>query len=192
MRHTAIVIAALLSMTLGSRAEGQAWIFRAPVFVFQPGLVTSNFVDKATGTSASTKFNFRVVTAIPTTIPRTTVVAIVQWTPWNKSAGFNSNTPAFVPGAVFRLLDRPLASLDFDVLDSYGAAAKADDESAYTHKLVFEGDVTLKFGGLITQDQKSRWHSLNAYVYLANVATGVPTVASRWALLYGLSLPIAP
>jgi hypothetical protein len=193
-----LTAAALLVASLGHRGDAQAdgaphlWIFRTPVFVFQPGLVSSNFVDKAAGTSASTKFNFRVVTVIPTTIPRTTVVAIVQWTPWNKSAGFNSNAPAFVPGAVFSLLNLPLFSLDFDVLDSYGAAARSSDESAYTNKLVFEGDLAVKVGGLMTHDEKSRWHSLALYAYLANVATGVPTVASRWAVLYGLSLPIAP
>jgi hypothetical protein len=193
-----LATAALLLVSLGRPGVAQAdstrhaWIFRAPTFVFQPGLLTSNFVDRPEGTSASTKFNFRVVTAIPTTIPRTTVVAIVQWTPWNKTAGFNNNAPSFVYGPVFNLFNVPLVSLDFDVLGSYGPAANLTDESAFTHKLVLEADLSLKVGAWVTHDQTSRWHSLALYVYPVYVATGLPSGSSRWVLLYGVSLPIAP
>jgi hypothetical protein len=197
-RVTMLAAAAMLLVSIGRRGAAQtdtarhAWPFRAPTFVFQPGLVTSNFVDKADGTSASTKFNFRVVTAIPTTIPRTTAVAIVQFTPWNTAAGFNSNSPSFVYGPVFNLFNVPRVSLDFDVLGSYGPAAKSTNESAYTHKLVLEADLACKVGDWVTHDQKSRWHSLALYVYPAYVATGLPSGSSRWVLLYGASLPIAP
>jgi hypothetical protein len=197
-RVTVLATAALLLVSSGRPVAAQAdttrhaWPFRAPTFVFQPGLLTSNFVDQPDGTSASTKFNFRVVTAIPTTLPRTTVVAIVQWTPWNKTAGFNSNAPSFAYGPVFSLVNVPLVSLDFDVLGSYGPAARATDESAYTHKLVLEADLSLKVGTWLTHDQRSRWHSLALYVYPAYVATGLPSGSSRWQLLYGASLPIAP
>jgi hypothetical protein len=197
-RLTVLAAATLLLGSLGRPAAAQAdtahhaWPFRAPTFVFQPGLLTSNFVDRPAGTSASTKFHFRVVTAIPTTIPRTTVVAIVQWTPWNKTAGFNNNAPSFVYGPVFNLVNVPLVSLDFDVLGSYSPAAKPTDESAYTHKLVLEADLSLKIGNWVTHDQRSRWHSLALYVYPAYVATGLPSGSSRWLLLYGASLPIAP
>jgi hypothetical protein len=193
-----LAAAALLLGSVGRPGAAQAdtarhaWPFRAPTFVFQPGLVTSNFVDQPEGTSASTKFNFRVVTAIPTTIPRTTAVAIVQFTPWNTSAGFNSNAPSFVYGPVFSLFNVPLVSLDFDVLGSYGPAGRPTDESAYTHKLVLEADLSLKVGDWVTHDQTSRWHSLALYVYPAYVATGLPSGSSRWVLLYGVSLPIAP
>jgi hypothetical protein len=199
MRRVAMV--AMVALQLGSIGQltaaqadtaRHAWPFRAPTFVFQPGLITSNFVDRPDGTSASTKFNFRVVTAIPTTIPRTTAVAIVQFTPWNTTAGFNSNGPSFVYGPVFSLFNAPLVSLDFDVLGSYGPAARATDESAYTHKLVLEADLSLKVGDWVTHDQRSRWHSLALYVFPAYVATGLPSGSSHWVLLYGVSLPIAP
>jgi hypothetical protein len=192
-----LATAALLLLSLGQRSAAQAdkphgWIFKQPVFVFQPGLVTTNFVDQPAGTKESTKFNFRVVTAIPTTIPRTTVVGIIQWTPWNKTAGFNSNAPSFAFGGVFSLFNLKLVSLDFDVLDSYSPAARLTDESSYTHKLVLEGDLSLKVGEWITHNQKNRFHSLALYGFLANIATGLPSGSSRWVLLYGLSLPIAP
>jgi hypothetical protein len=197
-RVTMWTTSALLLVALGHSGAAQtdtarhAWPFRAPTFVFQPGLLTSNFVDQPDGTSASTKFNFRVVTAIPTTLPRTTVVAIVQWTPWNTTAGVNSNAPSFVYGPVFSLVNAPLVSLDFDVLGNFGPAARSTDESAYTHKLVLEADLALKAGDWVTHDQTSRWHSLALYLYPAYVATGLPSGSSRWVLLYGVSLPIAP
>jgi hypothetical protein len=175
-----------------SETTRHAWIFRAPSFVFQPGALSSNFVDAPEGTSASTKLNFRVVTAIPTTIPRTTAVAIVQWTPWNSAAGVNQNAPSFVYGPAFTVFDLSPVSLDFDVLGSYGPAAKATDESAYTHKLVLEADLSLKVGDWLTRDRANRWHRVALYVYPAYVATGVPSGASRWVALYGVSLPVAP
>jgi hypothetical protein len=199
MRH--LTMLATLTMLLGSNGRPiaaqsdtarHAWIFRAPSFVFQPGLVTSNFVDRPEGTSASTKFNFRVVTAIPTTIPRTAAVAIVQWTPWNRTAGVNGNAPSFVYGPVFNVFDVSPLSLDFDVLGSYGPAAKSTDESAYTHKLVLEADLSLKAGDWLTHDRASRWHNVALYLFPAYVATGLPSGASHWVALYGVSLPIAP
>jgi len=199
MRHMRVCVTApllLLSLTRHAMAQADAdhhaWIFRAPSFVLQPGVATSNFVDRPEGTSASTAFNARVVTAIPTTLPRTTLVGIVQWTPHHEVADVNSNAPSFVFGPVFSLFNVPLASLDFDVLDSYGPAARRTDNAAYTHKLVLEGDLAFKFGALMTNDAGSRWRSLALYGFLANVASGLPSESSRWVLLYGLSLPIAP
>jgi hypothetical protein len=199
MRHMKVfAMASLLVVSLSRHgltqtdADHHAWIFRAPSFVLQPGLETSNFIDQPKGTSASTAFNVRVVTAIPTTLPRTTLVGIVQWTPRNEVADVNSNAPSFVFGPVLSLFNVSLVSLDFDVLDSYGPAARSTDDAAYTHKLVLEGDLALKLGALMTHDTGSRWRSLALYGFLANVATGLPSGSSRWVLLYGVSLPIAP
>jgi hypothetical protein len=199
MRH--LTMCATVAMLLGlngrpaaaqSDTTRHAWIFRAPSFVFQPGALSSNFVDAPDGTSASTKLNFRVVTAIPTTIPRTTAVAIVQWTPWNSTAGVDNNAPSFVYGPVFSVFDLSPVSLSFDVLGSYGPAAKSKDESAYTHKLVLEADVSVKVGSWLTHDRSNRWRSVALYVFPAYVATGLPSGASHWVALYGVSLPIAP
>ena len=169
-----------------------AWIFRTPRVVAQPGFLTSNFVDGPDGTKASTNFNARLVTAIPTTLPRTTAVAIVQWTPWNRTAGVNANAPSFVYGPVFTVFDAALVSMDFDVLGSYGPAARSTDAAAYTHKLVLETDFSVGAGALLTHDPASRWRRVALYVFPAYVATGLPSGSSRWVALYGVSLPIAP
>jgi hypothetical protein len=191
-------IAALLLVASSQRAWAQTdtsrhtWIFRTPSFVLQPGAVTSNFIDTPAGTTASTAFNLRVVTAIPTTVQRTTLVGIVQWTPRHDVAAVNENAPSFVFGPVFRLGSVRIVSLDFDVLDSYGPAARSTDDAAYTHKLVLEADVALTVGALMTHEAESRWRSVALYGFLANVATGLPSGSSRWVLLSGLSVPIAP
>lgn len=200
MKRLTVVITASLVLfstagaqeTASDTSRGARWIFRAPVFVLQPGLVTTNFIDAPEGVDASTEFHFRMVTAIPTTIPRTTLVGIVQWTPFNRADGFTANAPSFVYGPVFNIFNTRMLSLDFDVLGAYGPAAREDDESAYTHKLVLEGDLFLKLGQMMSSQPDSRWRSLSLYGMLANVATGLPDGASRWVLLTGFSLPIAP
>lgn len=211
-RFATFIVAALALVAFSGTAlaQGSTWIFKSPVFVFQPGIVTSNFLDKAkiddqevnNGKSES-DFLFRVVTAIPTTIPRTTLVAIVQWTPFNKvgDSDFKANAPAFVYGPVFNLFSTDMFAFDVDILGAYGGAGKSSDKSAYTHKLVLEGDFFVKLGNMMMKgDPDSRFKSLSLYAFLAYVATGLEDGTidgadikpSRFVLLTGLSLPIAP
>lgn len=196
----AAVAAPLLLLGAAARADAQDMqrerLFKAPVFVIQPGLVTTNFIDTPSGTKSNTEFNFRFLTAVPTSIPRTTLVAIVQFTPFNKVPGtggqFTANSPALVYGPVFNLFNNDLIAFDFDVLGAYGPAGRPNDRAAYTHKLVLEADLSLKLGQMMMSDPASRFRSLNVYAFLANVATGIPSEASPWVLLTGISLPIAP
>lgn len=193
-----LVLSASAGMPAGAQdaaagTGGASWPFKSPVFVLQPGAITTNFIDEnPAGSESSTEFNFRFVTAIPTTIPRTAIVAIVQFTPLNKTAGFTSNSPALVYGPVINLVNTPMLSFDFDVLGAYGPAARESDESSYTHKLVLEGDLFLKIGQMMATSPQSHWRNLSLYAMLANVASGLPRNASPWVLLTGLSLPIAP
>jgi hypothetical protein len=192
MKRITMIAATSFALFATSSALAQG-IFKAPVFVFQPGLVTSNFLDAPEGSSSNTEFNFRVVTAIPTTVPRTTLVAIVQWTPFAEDDNsFKTNAPGFVYGPVFSVINTNYFGLDFDLLGAYGPAAEEDDESQYTHKLVLEADAFFKVGKMMMKSTTSRWTSLSIYAFLANVATGIPSEASNWVLLTGLSIPIAP
>jgi len=161
-------------------------LFHSPVFVAQPGIIRS-FSD-----GASTEFNARVVTAIPLAIDRTTLVGIVQWTPFaDNGRGGRANSPAFVYGPVVNLLDQKYWSFDIDGLFSYSPAATG--KSDYTHKFLVEGDFFLKLGKMM--NAKSQWNDLNAYAMLAYVVTGLPDGVKsrdRMVLLSGLSLPVAP
>lgn len=195
MKRFAILAATICAGLVTADLAMAQSMFKAPVFVAQPGLVTSNFLDAPTGSSSNTEFNFRVVTAIPTTITRTTLVAIVQWSPFAKdeATGFKTNAPGFVYGPVFSVFNTKYFGLDFDVLGAYGPAAEDTDNSQYTHKLVLEADAFFKVGKMMmSSSPTSRWTSVSVYAFLANVATGIPSEASNWVLLSGLSFPIAP
>ena len=132
------------------------------------------------------------MTAIPLSIDRTTLVGIIQWTPFaDNAAGGKANAPAFVYGPVVNLLNEKYWSLDADGLFSYSPAATG--KSDYTHKFLFEGDLSLKLGKMM--NAKGQWNSLNAYAMLAYVVSGLPSGVEsrdRMVLLSGLSLPIAP
>ena len=181
-----VVAAAGLMLGGASLATAQEGFFHSPVFVAQPGIIRSF------SSGASTEFNARFVTAIPLAIDRTTLVGIIQWTPFaDNAAGGKANAPAFVYGPVVNLLNEKYWSLDADGLFSYSPAATG--KSDYTHKFLFEGDFSLKLGKMM--NAKGQWNSLNAYAMLAYVVSGLPSGVEsrdRMVLLSGLSLPIAP
>ena len=181
-----VVAAAGLMLGGTSLATAQEGFFHSPVFVAQPGIIRSF------SSGASTEFNARFVTAIPLAIDRTTLVGIIQWTPFaDNGAGGKANSPAFVYGPVVNLLNEKYWSFDADGLFSYGPAATG--KSDYTHKFLFEGDFSLKLGKMI--NAKGQWNSLSAYAMLAYVVSGLPSGVEsrdRMVLLSGLSLPLAP
>jgi hypothetical protein len=173
-----VATAALMLGGASAATAQEEGFFHSPVFVAQPGIIRS-FSD-----GASTEFNARFVTAIPLAINRTTLVGIIQWTPFaDNGRGGKANSPAFVYG--------PVVSFDVDGLFAYGPAATG--KSDYTHKFLFEGDFSLKLGKMM--NAKSNWNSLNAYAMLAYVVSGLPDGVEsrdRMVLLSGLSLPLAP
>jgi hypothetical protein len=182
-----VVLAAGLMVGATSMAAAQdEGFFHSPVFVLQPGIIHSF------SKGAPTEFNARFVTAIPLGIERTTLVGIVQWTPFaDNAAGGNANAPSFVYGPVVNVFNQEYWSFDVDGLFSYSPAATG--KSDYTHKFLFEGDFSLKLGKMM--NAKSNWNDLSAYAMLAYVVTGLPDGVEsrdRTVLLSGLSLPLAP
>lgn len=178
--------AALMLGGVSAATAQEEGFFHTPVFVAQPGIIRS-FSD-----GASTEFNARFVTAIPLAIDRTTLVGIIQWTPFaDNAAGGNANAPAFVYGPVVNVFNKKYWSFDFDGLFSYSPAATGNSD--YTHKFLVEGDFFLKLGSMLNGN--SNWNSLSAYAMLAYVVSGLPDgveTKDRLVLLSGLSLPLAP
>jgi hypothetical protein len=191
-RILGIVMALVLGVTSLAMAQRRAaassggGFFGNPVFVAQPGLIHSF------STGAGTDFNMRFVTAIPLSIRKTTLVGIIQWTPFkDNGAGGKSNAPSFVYGPVINLVNQRQFSFDIDGLFAYGPAATGNSD--YTHKFLLEGDFFFKLGSMM--NQKGQWNSLNLYAMLAYVLTGLPSGVDskdRMVLLAGLSLPLAP
>jgi hypothetical protein len=186
MLGTVVVTAGLMLGGASAATAQEEGFFHSPVFVAQPGIIRS-FSE-----GASTEFNARFVTAIPLAIDRTTLVGIIQWTPFaDNSAGGRANAPSFVYGPVVNVVNQKYWSFDVDGLFAYGPAATGNSD--YTHKFLVEGDVSLKLGSMM--NAKSNWKSLSAYAMLAYVVSGLPDGVEsrdRMVLLSGLSLPLAP
>ena len=180
------LVSAVLMLGGASLATAQQGFFHTPVFVAQPGVVHSF------STGAPTEFNARFVTAIPLSIDRTTLVGIIQWTPFaDNAAGGKANSPAFVYGPVVNLVNEKYWSFDIDGLFAYGPAATGNSD--YTHKFLVEGDFLLKLGSMM--NAKGQWNNLSAYAMFAYVLSGLPSGVEsrdRMVLLTGLSLPLAP
>jgi len=181
-----VMVTAGLMVGGASLATAQDGFFHSPVFVAQPGVI------HPFSTGASTEFNARFVTAIPLSLDRTTLVGIIQWTPFaDNGAGGKANAPAFVYGPVVNLMNEKYASFDVDGLFAYGPAATGNSD--YTHKFLLEGDFSLKLGSMM--NARSNWNSVSAYAMLAYVVSGLPSGVEsrdRMVLLSGLSLPLAP
>ena len=185
-RMLGTLVSAALMLGGASLATAQQGFFHTPVLVAQPGIVHSF------SAGAPTEFNARVVTAIPLSIDRTTLVGIIQWTPFaDNTAGGKANSPAFVYGPVVNLFNQKYWSFDVDGLFAYGPAATGNSD--YTHKFLVEGDFSLKLGSMM--NAKNQWNSLSAYAMFAYVLSGLPSGVEsrdRMVLLSGLSLPLAP
>ena len=186
MLGTAMITAGLILGATSLATAQDEGFFHNPVFVAQPGIVHSF------SRGASTEFNARFVTAIPLGIDRTTLVAIIQWTPFaDNGRGGKANSPAFVYGPVVNVFNQKYWSFDVDGLFSYSPAATGNSD--YTHKFLVEGDFFLKLGSMM--NAKSNWNSVSAYAMLAYVVSGLPNGVEsrdRMVLLSGLSLPLAP
>ena len=184
-RMLGMLVSAALMLGGASLATAQQGFFHTPVFVAQPGVVHSF------STGAPTEFNARLVTAIPLSIDRTTLVGIIQWTPFaDNTAGGKANSPAFVYGPVVNVFNEKSWSFDIDGLFAYGPAATGNSD--YTHKFLLEGDFFLKLGSMM--NAKGQWNSLSAYALFAYVLSGLPSGVEsrdRMVLLTGLSLPLA-
>jgi len=181
-----VATAALMLGGTSPAAAQEDGFFHSPVFVAQPGIVHSFSKE------APTEFNARFVTAIPLGIDRTTLVGIIQWTPFAENGrGGKANSPAFVYGPVVNVFNQKYWSFDVDGLFAYGPAATGNSD--YTHKFLVEGDFYLKLGSMM--NAKSNWNGLSAYAMLAYVTSGLPSGVEsrdRMVLLSGLSLPLAP
>lgn len=190
------VAAVLLAGTAGT---APAQMLRSPVFVFQPGVVTVNAISAPTGVTSSSGFNLRFVTVIPTSSNYLSLVFGTTWTPNGVGANTGDNTlKAFyggiIPIAQVGSLTSGWFSLSIDPLGlihpvSYGT-------HAYSHDFVLEGALSLNVGSKMFPNMGA-WSNLGVYFLVDQQLTHVKDAAGNsdyWnpALLYGLSLPLAP
>ena len=198
--RTAVAFLALAALTTGATTAGaqtrERWL-KSPVLVLQPGFIVADAIDAPDDADSRTDLLLRLVTAVPTAIPRTMLVAAVQWSPMadENAAGVALNQPELHYGPVFHIWEGNRVGVDLGVLGAYGPSATAEDieERAYSHKLRLEGNVLVRLGRILFPESASRWSQTALYAMLANTASGVDAdIMSRWTVQAGVSLPIAP
>lgn len=171
----------------------------SPKFTFQPGVLVKNAINPpamAAGDAPSTSdFLFRVVTAAPTTLPRTALSFALQWTPFAERNGFTPNAPGFTYGPVISLFSSGPLSTAVDVLGSY--APSRTSTAAYRNELVLKFDVNLAAGSMLGSRAPAYLRKVGLYGFIAQQMSGLPRDADgdrvhAPMLMFGGSLPIAP
>ncbi len=178
-------------------AQGKRPLFGTPVLVLQPGIITTGFLDQPPGVTTELEVLARFLTAVPIGIPRTRIVAIVQWTPLKGEGGRlgagKSNSLMLSYGAVVHLVGGRYVDFDGDALFNY--APDPTGSSNYSHQFLLEGDLYLNVGNWAKL--RRNWQRLRTYVDFSYQLTGRPEGESypafhRAVLLTGVSLPVAP
>jgi len=198
-RVLAFCCAAFFALPLPGTAQDRPSLFGSPALVLQPGVV------KPLSRGAGSEFNARFLTVIPTAIPRTALLAIVQWTPFHSvddpdgGPSYAHNSPSFVYGPNVRIFSNDHVTLFADALFAYSPTASNPPRSDYTHKFMISGDVFVHVGRLVGGE--GPWQNLSLYTFVARVFSGVDDPAppapalsgrDRMVVLAGLSLPVAP
>ena len=216
MRRVFAVSLLLAAVTAGATAplhaqDNKCHIICAPVFVGQPGLVVTNALNKpvldGAGNTAPTATHFllRFTTVLPTQLNRVALVALVQWTPENKTdlpnggTTPNANAPAFVYGPVISLFNAGPLNISIDALGVYQPGGTA---SAYHTTFNMEGIAGLSLGHMLKMMNGGhdappylRGVAINA-LYDQQLTDVAPDFSGNKrhtpALLFLLTLPISP
>ncbi|HEX6057391.1 MAG TPA: hypothetical protein VFZ11_00130 [Gemmatimonadaceae bacterium] len=197
LARAALALAVLAAAALPAEAQTRERWLKSPVLVVQPGFVIADAIDAPDGVDARTDLLLRLVTAVPTAIPRAMLVFAVQWSPFadENGAGVAMNQPELHYGPILHVWEGDRIAVDLGVLGAYGPSATVEDieERAYSHKLRLQGDLLVKLGRMLMPESTSRLSSAALYLTLAHLATGVDAdIASPWTVQGGISLPIAP
>jgi hypothetical protein len=159
---------------------------------------------------------------VPTFLPRSWLIGVVQWAPLVDAAAAPPsvnvgtslsgtrvavNAPALIYGAMFDLLRQRhtggWVSGSLGLLGMFSPAAEKDDDSFYTHKLLAEVFMTIGIFNWLSDGQLLR--NLTLYSAVEYIATGLPTTgaptsaggqllgnADPWIFIVGLQVPVAP
>ena len=181
---------ALLALPGHAAAQARCRPLCAPVVLLQPGIIAEDVSGDA---SPETDLNVRIVTAIPTFITRTRLIAAVQWPPFRTLGDVTVNSPTFLYGPVFTVLNTRSFALELNALGEFGPVTSAEEatERRYSHELLVQADGLLKAGVLWT-DIDSRWRDLGIYGMVGYRATWSEDEGSPWVVLTGVSIPITP
>ena len=194
---TAVSLLAAAPALAGAQETQSTSFFKAPVFVLQPGGVTSNAISAPDGSESVTAFNARFATVVPTASPWFSGVFGAQ-----VATGGNAGTPGIFYGGIIPLRFANTMSGGFlDVsLDPLGVTTfggKNIGGSGFGTFFFLELAFNLQIGRMMMADMGQTWSGTGIYFLIDQQISGsLPRDENgdkdrfRPVLLYGLSIPI--
>jgi hypothetical protein len=173
---------------------------RTPVFLLQPGFMTTDFISSPNASSSSTGFNARFATLLPTGIRWVTPTFGVNITPYGTTgyATSQTNAPSVFIGNIFPLIGAHKLGgwlrIDTPLLWYY-----TYDGGGRHNQRLFGGDLyaelafTSPLGEKLLGDLGPNWKRLGAYLLLDQNLTPNPdrvsTITDRFnpIMLFGMS-----
>jgi hypothetical protein len=188
----------LLAVANGS-LDGQA--IRAPSFVIEPGIITTNSVSAPVASGSSTGLNLRFLAVIPTAVPWLTLQVGTSFAPFGLSNGLRAfNDPTFFYGPVVMLLPRDRAKnwleLTLPVLGAYRLDESGETDRIYVNDLVIQTAANVPVGQHLMKDMGPFWSRLTLFGIIEQNLTPSRNASTEKydrfnpSFLYGVSIPI--
>lgn len=177
-----------------------AQMIRAPIFEFEPGVVTVNAISAPLPTGSSTGFNLRFLANFSTRIPWLTVEVGTSFAPLGLSNGQReANEPTFFYGPIVMLLPRDRTrnwlELSLPVLGAYRLDENGESDRLYVNDLVVQAAALFPIGQHLMADMGSFWSRLTLYgIVEQNLTPSRNFTTQRFdrfnpTFLYGVSIP---
>ena len=178
-------------LAAGAQEMQNTSFIKAPVFVLQPGGVTSDAISSNEGVDATTAFNARFATILPTASPWLSLVAGTQ-----VATGGNAGFPNIFYGGIIPIAPISTATggmLDVSI-DPLGVTVFGGSGGTF---FVLEAAFVLQVGKMMMANMGPTWSGLGVYFLIDQQVSGpLPRDDDgdkdrfRPVLLYGLNIPI--
>jgi hypothetical protein len=194
-RFSMAAAAALMSAGVATSAQAQ-WL-KAPVLVFQPGIVTANVISKPTGSTTVSGANIRFTMVIPTASPHFNGVMGTQFFP-NGLKGSHDNRPIFYYGGIIPLapvnsMTQGFFNASIDPLGVYAPSgySSGNNDFPYAHEFVIELAIIANVGAKMMSNM-GFFSNLGLYLLFDQGITHQGDDKFNPTMLYGVTFPIAP
>ena len=178
-----------------------AQVVRAPVFMFEPGVITVNAVSAPLPTGSSTGLNLRFLANFVTRIPWLTIEVGTSFAPLGLSNGQHElNEPTFFYGPIVMVLPRDRTrnwlELSLPLLGAYRLDENGESDRLYVNDLVVQGAALVPVGQHLMADMGPFWSRLTLYGIIEQNLTPSRNFTTRRVdrfnptFLYGVSIPL--
>ena len=174
----------LSCLTSSLHAQKTDW---TPVFLLQPGMMTTDFISERDGTSSATGLNVRFATLLPTRYRWVTPIAGVNVTPYGTTgySTIRTNAPSVFAGHVFPLVSSAQVGgwlrVDVPLLWYYAYdGGGRRNQRVYGRDLYVELAFSSPLGEKLLEGLGPNWERLDAYLWLDQNLTPNPDgISSR-------------